>query len=744
MPRSYLLAFLLAVASMQDSFGAWRQVYPEWVSPQEARLFLSIGSRREQLEDHQLGAGHFADTVLVGGRDGLVYVSRIQPEFVRPSRFPEGYWSYSNEWNPIRLDVAFSVTAVTASENHWIIAGPEGRIATHPFVSWDRDGKNLLKDNWDQSRIETSDLVRALASIDNQILALAGETLFVSTDQGQSWTAATSPVGVVDIEQHGDFLFAVSMAGSTVRLWRSSDGFNWNELWSVDAAAEGPQYKPDIFVLSDVLNAFERPVNQSTRLYVSVPVPESTNSGSGEPRRVLSSINGDSWADHTSIDYLPVPPHSGAPVSANLRLEGTEIQAYTGSDWQTKFQLNSEYSIRLGTVNQWGNLTFAVWESNTEVFVSISPDGSITRTPLKNTLPDQALRRPHVVVDGLYYGNYSPSPKETRIVATTDLSDLTVFALPQRAQSVRLIDAGNRLGVRYYYNDNDGQSGEALVFRDGESWTSPVYLPDGTVDIAYQSQSGLWYALVRLPFLERRDLWTEEYTIFSFDESGVFTEYATIFPQWANSLEKLSAPDRNTVVAHGLYEIIAVLGDGSIRNVDLGRYLSDPYGRITDIKFINGWYTTAGATVLRTKDFQSLEVLPVPNGQAIQDVMGFQGDLYAFTWNTVYKQKLERGYLDSIEHPDGWYHSDWLGWFTNPDESNWRVDHLILGETRVFQKTGQLGYLDTATLGYLEYHKEWMPWVRRQEDGLWIWIDFDGWPPRAWDADLGQWIDLTP
>jgi hypothetical protein len=763
--RSCLFAALFTLFCVESAAGSWEYFDPEWTSPAEERILLSIGSRREPLTDHPLGPSHFADTVIAGGKSGLLTVSRIEPELVHD---PQGgtYWDYTRDWHRVQSDVSFDVSAVTATESNWIIGGPQGRIATHPFVSWEESGPEALVNGWREASIPTTGQVTALSSIKDTVVALAGKILFVSTDSGQFWVKVAGLEDVEDIETHGGHFFAVTRkerTGSpirppvpkpvTVRILRSLDGLNWSERWSTEGT-DSPGNDPDFFVLSDIRNRFDRPLSQSSRLYLTIPQTKSLIQAPGCRERVFSTIAGDSWTDHTSVDYLPYPSHNGEPVSANLRIGIHEIQQYEASEWETVLNLRPSYYIDNGTVNQWGKLTYAARLNAADVFVSVYPDETQSRIPLERSLPDAMLASPHIIVNGTYFGEYPAHGGNSRIVATTDLLDFEIIDLPEKHSQLQLIAAGKRLGAYYLYTREQREQGRALSLWDGESWTPPVNLPEGTVDVAFQSQTDTWFALVRRPFIERRDPWTEEYSILSFDESGVFSEYATIFPQWATSfddLNHLSAPDRHVVVAHGEGELIAVLDDGSIEHADLSDYRQDVYEGISDVNYINGWYYLSGLSVLRTQDFKTFEELPLPGDRAAYTVIAFDGDLYAFTSNieiqrdTVFKRRLERGYLQSVQHTDGWYYSDWLGWFTNPDEATWQVDHLILGKIVVYEVVpNQLGYLDTATLGRLEYHVDWMPWVRRQEDGHWIWIDFDGWPPRVWNADLGQWIDLNP
>lgn len=762
--HSCLLASLFTLFCVESTAESWKYFDPEWTSPAEERILLSIGSRREPLMDHPLGPGHFADTVIAGGKAGDLYVSRIEPELVHD---PQGgtYWDYPGDWNGFQSNVSFDISAVTATESNWIIGGPQGRIAIHPFVSWEESGPELLVNGWKETSLPTTDPVTALSSIKDTVVALAGKILFVSTDSGQSWIRVDGLEDIEDIETHGRYFFAVTRKERTgrpirppvpkpvpVRIIRSVDGLSWGELWSTEGT-DIPQLDPDFFVLSDIRNQFDRPISQSSRLYLTIPQADYLDTAPGNREQVFSTIAGDSWTDHTSIDFLPYPPHNGEPVSANLRIGINEIEQYEAFAWETVLNLRPRYYIDNGTVNQWGKLTYAARLNGADVFVSVLPDGTQSRIPLERTLPDAMLASPHIVVNGTYFGKYPAHGGNNRIVATADLSEFEIIDLPEKHSQLKLIAAGKRLGAYYLYTREQRTQGRALALWDGESWTPPVNLPEGTVDVAYQSQTDTWFALVRRPFIERQDLWTEEYSILSFDESGVFSEYATIFPQWATSFDDrnhLSSPDRHVVIAHGEGELIAVLDDGSIEHADLSAFRRDVFEGISDVTYINGWYYLSGLSVLRTQDFKTFEELALPGNRAAHTVIAFDGDLYAFTRNieiqrdAVFKKRLERGYLLSIQHPDGWYFSDWLGWFTNPDENTSQVDHLILGKTLVHEVVpDQLGYLDTATLGRLEYHVDWMPWVRRQEDGHWIWIDFDGWPPRAWDADLGQWIDLS-
>jgi hypothetical protein len=239
---------------------------------------------------------------------------------------------------------------------------------------------------------------------------------------------------------------------------------------------------------------------------------------------------------------------------------------------------------------------------------------------------------------------------------------------------------------------------------------------------------------------------TEEEVVLTSLGESTLTELSRFqVESWPGYFSKLTCLDANKLVAYGDSAEIAIINsDGSVRLSHPWRYFPVDDYRISSVRFINGWYYLTGSVTLRTKDFVIYEVVSTPHGRELVTVRRFKNKLLGFLEDAVFTRELESRFLDSLQHDQEWFFAEWLGWFKIIDEDKGDIDHLHLGECWVKQENHQQYWLRTSTLGWIYVYKDWSPWFWRMEDGHWYWLDQDGWPPRAWDDSVKEWVELRP
>ncbi|HKJ90697.1 MAG TPA: hypothetical protein VJ960_06155 [Oceanipulchritudo sp.] len=70
------------------------------------------------------------------------------------------------------------------------------------------------------------------------------------------------------------------------------------------------------------------------------------------------------------------------------------------------------------------------------------------------------------------------------------------------------------------------------------------------------------------------------------------------------------------------------------------------------------------------------------------------------------------------------------------------ISHLLFGESTIYHTGPGQYWMRSSVLGWLYIYADWMPWMHRQADDHWLWLDLAGWPPRAWDEDAQEWLQL--
>ncbi len=232
----------------------------------------------------------------------------------------------------------------------------------------------------------------------------------------------------------------------------------------------------------------------------------------------------------------------------------------------------------------------------------------------------------------------------------------------------------------------------------------------------------------------------------SLDKSGLVSPFVTFeVESWPGYFRRLTCLDANTIVAYGdSAELALIRADGSIHLSHPWKFFPPDDYRIEFIRFVNGWYYLVGSVTLRTRDFETYEKVETPHAKELVAVRHYKDRLLGFLKDAIFEMSLEHGYLDSIEPQPNWHHADWLGWFQIIDEEKGDIDHLLLGKCWVKQVSEQEYWLRTSTLGWIYIYKDWSPWFWRMDDGHWYWLDQNGWPPRAWDADAEEWLELRP
>lgn len=425
-----------------------------------------------------------------------------------------------------------------------------------------------------------------------------------------------------------------------------------------------------------------------------------------------------------------------------------------------------ESAFNADTTVIWDQLSFIY---NAASVVRISKDGSVSEYPLPEIdvpQPSNGLESLYwdqlICVDGDYYSllhfdGYPPFmwKKSHKLQKTVDFQTWEPIQLPidaaGSARWVKLIPFKNILNIYY-------SSWIAPSSRDDDVAFQPFKLPY-TDSWGTNTAIGPIVGTYGLPYLEgvflpSKSAWyrfrvlDETIQIREHVENGEDTPYGqlvlSIPATEAAQFQTISSPDDQRIFLYGETATIIITDLSIVEFFQIPNHLihSDEF-RVDSIKKIFGWYYILGSVqIFRTKDFLEYEPVDLPNGEPLQNLVGFSGNIYGFSKDKVYRSPIEKGYLDSIEYQMNWYHADWLGWFQIIDEDLGDIDHLLLGDCWVKQENDQQYWLRTSTLGWIYIYKDWSPWFWRMDDGHWYWLDQDGWPPRAWDFDDQEWEEL--
>jgi hypothetical protein len=776
---------ILIGASAQEA--DWTRVYPE-IPVKEDMELLSLHSHVQYIpypwQPPRGPQGFLRQSTLIGSRDGYSIVN---------------YSGVNGPWTTVQLPFAFDITAVASLGSQWIIGGSGGRIAVHQkphdiITAFGNSGiyevlVNDLQEGWVAFSLPTNGTVTHLIAFENRLVAVAGQSAFQSTDAGESWQPVAGLDRVYDLETINGRLFVLS--GKTIDdqewvdlLW-SEDGESWN---SVREFYKGDQNPGELFVQYE--NNFPGSLTNpgSGRLYFH----RVWSYSNGSSKWIVSTLDGKTWIDHGSETYtynFPDPSYSGPSqdpanpfgvpesqrfVSPPTRLGGVSsgnfhidssiygyrLEHYESGDWSEVFSSGKVWNSRL-TSTQWGSLAFAQnnWNTGARI-VRIETDGTITEFPLPDLdLPDNGLPEPHVKqlinVADRYYAILERGHKTEAVVTSPDLVHWE--EIPHAPAgfannwSVRLFAMGNQLASFHEARTEELGERRFVSLWDGEKWTQTYYTarePDWSRQLGGQWKNSrrevTWWP--RKQAIASLFVDGDEVFINQLVEGGEPTTFARFTPEtWNGYFKRLACPDGERLIAYGdSAELGIIEPDGTVRTVHpWNRFPENDY-RIDSVRFIDGWYYLAGSATLRTRDFETFETVVAPEGHHFLDFRYFNGDLYGFTRDTVFKVGQPLGWLDSIEHDLGWRFSEWLGWFRIIDQQAGRIEHLFFGPTTIDETRNGIYILETKTLGQLAFVKDWFPWLQALPDGDWYRLDHDQWPPRIWNGTTESWVDLVP
>lgn len=726
---------LFAVVALGIAFsplmvpGDWEQVWPENYPSFEELPLLSVGTRPVENDQRE---------VLIGSRSGYVLWGTYQE-----GDEPEGPKSLEIQ----KLPVPFDVRAVTSSGAGWIIGGTGGQVAASA-------------ENWTIHQLPTRDPVVGLAANADSAVAWAGDQIFSTLDGGESWSHIETLDGVQDLAILNDTFYLVRGNVSddwmiTLELLRSIDGQDWTSDWSWSLETQGyvpiEMRRARLAVLQES-DAAGGLIGPGPRLYLDLWLLDRLEWNHRFFELRVSTTDGATWIDHGSLyeeiaygeaivrkilnpanipgeyideadkwELLDIPEEridgrdpglDRGSVSGNFRVKDNTLFRYRGLGldpaWRQILKSPDEIRIDPDTNTYWEDLNFVY---DDRMLVSISKDKQITVEEPDFAIGDwdQLIRTKGVtyakVINDRFEANYFSSPD----MATWSPFEVTQNEWESSVNGWLMLQNGN---IKYTYR-------------------SP--------DIVYLPETDTWYELA--------PRWSNtNFITINANRPGGWNRFLTVDPvSWNQNFIHFSSPDESALYAFGTSAEIVIVHPGrSWRTVNIWEWLPKGEHRVNVIRFINGWYYVVGSATVRTRDFEEFEPVKTPNDEELIDMVGYNGDLYAFTRGAVYRRPMERGYLDSITQKHGWLQSDWLGWFQVIDEATGRINHLLLGTFQIISTGPGQYWLRPPGLGWIHMYADWMPWFWRMEDGHWLWLDQDGWPPRAWDADAEAWIELSP
>jgi hypothetical protein len=749
----------------------WERVYPESPFTKEDVFLLDIASR-------VIPDGSNAQEYLAVGHGGKVVYGKHKPE------------STEIDWRVVQLPMNFDIRSVCVVEDKWMIGGTRGHWAryTGPMATSENqsidDLTSDLHNGWSQSIlpqvefIDPSVPIDRIVEKDGTILVLMGfHKLAYSTDKGRTWRSVILDTtgGLQDLAVFKGHFYAVTLQYDQFRILRSSGGTAWSFHKFMKVQTD---YCEDasLMLIAEEHDESGRPIEGSERLYVGAEF--SNWSGTDRKRLLLSTKDGQTWVDNGSQQQTDPPdgpisdwnplflkehlldqPFPGCwlgKVTGDIRLLNLSVSQRDGEGWKELWNTPSVSAIgqhmAAERISVWDELVFV---SPRNTIVSIGPNGDV----LERSVPDfgskfvewnQLLHakegwfghvdlwdadewlyetlHPALGWSGGYYG--------TRILLSSELPDWQVVD-ESNGWLRPLKPFANRIGQAYLTGGRLNDLRPRQFVWEGE-WVERGFDYYPWVNEHQQTYND------RLGWVHIRNSRTGSDELYSIHDSEGGT-IAQIIPMDSNSDRswRIASLNGEDIILYGTHsEIAFVSWDGSrIRQANLASF---GISTIENAAFANGWYYIFGDATVRTKDFVDFEVFEWPENTPLVHVVPFEGDLYAFSRDAVYRRPMDRGYLDSVIGKQNWRQSDWLGWFLLLNHEKGIIYHLLLGNARVLFANKQQYWLNTSTLGWIYIYKDWAPWFWRMDDGHWYWLDQDGWPPRAWDYDDQEWVELRP
>lgn len=647
-------------------------------------------------------------------------------------------------WTVIKLPVEFDILAVAEADGRWVVAGNEGQVAVHGGVSpsaEDAESLSRLEGDWTVSSVGTDSDITAIAAVSGAIIVLADGQLFLTLDRGQTWSRLDQPGRVDSLVAYRDTFYAIEsedipgpdgiespaeLRTERVRLLSSTGGLEWTLEWEIDELPymppNGQTGEKSLHVMSTVKDPAGLPVPGASRLVADIDRWR-LNEALGNWERFTGQFSKQSdsvWLDHGAVALFSHHNY-GLPDQTsetrqwnplNLPASRRNFPRFTLEPVRALPALENHDPLRItrNTVSEWDKIAFRVEAPQGAVMVTIDKKGRY-----------QAFDIPEVISHFAYYGLYWKG--DYYMSTSRGISKTSDFVSYTSASGSGLVPGNSNLALVTDYSIYSGKK--------------QIELPAGVESVAYHTALNAWCLL-------RHDS-EIGLIIQTITESGATTEITRLLYEDYYQFRQLCIPDGKTIITRSTDgELVIIHPDGSARRSQPWESFPVTSTSISSIDFVNGWFYVMGKTALRTKDFLNYEEVPLPTDESYFKMLGFNGWLYAFTSKGVYRHPLERGYLNSIQMENDWYHSDWLGWFTIIDQTAGLIDHLRLGRTKVLKQNQNNIWLDTATLGILSIRTDWMPWVWRQETGSWYYLDMNAWPPKAWDLDANQWIHLNP
>ncbi|HKJ90490.1 MAG TPA: hypothetical protein VJ960_05115, partial [Oceanipulchritudo sp.] len=668
------------------------------------------------------------------------------------------------------------------TKGHW--ARYTGTMASTETQSID-DLTVDLQTGWNQSILPETDFIHPSEAInrivekDGTILVLLGfHKLATSSDKGRTWRSVildTNGGPIQDLAVYKGHFYAVTLQYDQFRILRSSRGTAWSFHKFMKVQTD---YCEDasLMLIAEEHDKSGRPIEGSERLYVGAEF--SNWSGTDLKRLLLSTKDGQTWVDNGSQQQTDPPDgpisdwnplflkehllHQSFPgcwlgkVTGDVRLLNLSVSQRNDEGWKDLWETPSLFAagqpMIAERISVWDELVFV---SPRKTIVSIGAGGEM----LESSVPDFDSKFVHwnqllharegwfghttfYDADDWLQGSLHPALENsagyhgTKILLSPELQDWQV--IDEAEGWLRpLKPFANKIGQADLIFRGSGLYDEYQSVWEGE-WVERDfgYNPWGSEHLqTYNDRLG-WVHISS----SRTDAGVQ-YTVQ--DSDGEALAIVKPLDPTLDSTWRIACLNGEDIILYGTHsEIAFVSWDGSrIRQANLASF---GLSIIENVAFANGWYYIFGDATVRTNDFLNFEIFDWPDNAPLVHVVPFEGDLYAFSRDAVYRRPMDRGYLDSVIRKQGWRHSDWLGWFEIRNEEDGAIDHLLLGDCWVRPMGDETFWIRTSALGWIWMHKDWSPWFYRLDDGHWYWLDQDGWPPRAWDYDDQEFEELRP
>jgi len=742
MKRLLCLSLPVLVTSILQA-SSWEQVYPLDEPTWDELPFFTIN----------LDTG----IALIGSRDGYL----LEGTFTI-GQFPP---FSSGRAEVVKTPLFFDIMAISyeRTANVLVFGGPQGQIgrAVYPADASPFPYPSFDSAEWSVSTLPVRDTVRSLFSLEDRLFALAGDQVYQSLDAGLSWQRLPELDGCGSIIPFKERIYALTKTEvrnptyeNFLTLKATSGDGSWQDSWQI--SSDRPFFM-NLFSMAVFTERFDGILqndrNPEARLYVFASSADAM--WTVVSTMTVSTTDGENWLDHNSSTSVRCPviygctspwnplslpeSHRFVPgtiksydaigVPCNYRISAQRLDFHDYQEWEPFLESTIKYRALGLDITQWDSLLFNDFSDGLQ---RIETNG--------NGVAVASLELPE------------------------DLAGGKVLQLETAAGVTYLLQEFDNEGATYYaiHASEDLATWEQLYFRDQEqelvpygndmirmTRTSMHLLSDDSKIVPrrpWGSQDFFtWHPLLKSLFHMARE--DGQLVIKQLQPHGQFAEFArTEVESSASYFQKLVCPDGENLFAFGgSAEIAMISPDGIVRLAHPWKYFDGGRYYINNIRFINGWYYIIGHVLLRTRDFSTYEYVGLTEGtttSVVRDIREQDGFIFLFAGDAIYARELERGYLDSIEHNLGWRESDWLGWFQVINEPTGRIRHLLLGESTVHRVAENNYRIQTESLGEIRVRTDWMPWVEQATTGKWFWLDRAGWPPRAWDSETEEWVDL--